>query len=59
MEFWFNRHHQNRLMEGRIVRALDPSKDVDGFHPINVAKLALSDGKRICALYTARLSTPP
>src|SRR5678815_2003688 len=32
-----------QIDEGRIVRALDPSKDVDGFHPINVAKLALSD----------------
>src|SRR6266568_38352 len=26
-----------------IVRALDPRKDVDGFHPLNVAKLALGD----------------
>jgi methylenetetrahydrofolate dehydrogenase (NADP+)/methenyltetrahydrofolate cyclohydrolase len=25
------------------VRALDPAKDVDGFHPANVAKLALGD----------------
>ncbi len=25
------------------MRALDPAKDVDGFHPINVAKLALGD----------------
>ena len=30
--------------EGAIVRALDPAKDVDGFHPLNVAKLALGDG---------------
>lgn len=29
--------------EGAIVRALDPAKDVDGFHPANVAKLALGD----------------
>ncbi len=29
--------------EGAIVRALDPAKDVDGFHPSNVAKLALDD----------------
>ncbi len=26
-----------------IIRALDPRKDVDGFHPENVAKLALED----------------
>ena len=29
--------------ESAIVRALDPAKDVDGFHPINIAKLALGD----------------
>src|SRR5947207_14341290 len=29
--------------ESAIVRALDPRKDVDGFHPENVAKLALDD----------------
>src|SRR6478672_10373777 len=29
--------------EAAIVRALDPKKDVDGFHPINVAKLTLGD----------------
>jgi len=29
--------------EAAIVRALDPRKDVDGFHPLNVAKLALGD----------------
>ena len=29
--------------EAAIVRALDPKKDVDGFHPVNVAKLALGD----------------
>ena len=29
--------------EAAIVRAIDPAKDVDGFHPANVAKLALGD----------------
>src|SRR4051812_35902340 len=29
--------------EAAIVRALDPRKDVDGFHPLNVAKLAMGD----------------
>lgn len=29
--------------EAAIVRAIDPRKDVDGFHPENVAKLALDD----------------
>src|SRR5213075_3058871 len=29
--------------EAAIVRALDPRKDVDGFHPENVARLVLDD----------------
>ena len=29
--------------EAALVRAIDPRKDVDGFHPVNVAKLALED----------------
>jgi methylenetetrahydrofolate dehydrogenase (NADP+)/methenyltetrahydrofolate cyclohydrolase len=29
--------------EAAIIRALDPAKDVDGFHPVNIAKLALGD----------------
>jgi methylenetetrahydrofolate dehydrogenase (NADP+)/methenyltetrahydrofolate cyclohydrolase len=29
--------------EAAIIRALDPAKDVDGFHPTNIAKLALGD----------------
>jgi methylenetetrahydrofolate dehydrogenase (NADP+)/methenyltetrahydrofolate cyclohydrolase len=32
-----------QIDEAAIVRALDPAKDVDGFHPINVAKLAMGD----------------
>ncbi len=32
-----------QIDEAAIVRAIDPMKDVDGFHPINVAKLALED----------------
>lgn len=31
------------INEQAIVRALDPRKDVDGFHPDNVARLALDD----------------
>jgi methylenetetrahydrofolate dehydrogenase (NADP+)/methenyltetrahydrofolate cyclohydrolase len=29
-----------QIDEAAVVRALDPAKDVDGFHPLNVAKLA-------------------
>ncbi|MDQ6625336.1 MAG: bifunctional methylenetetrahydrofolate dehydrogenase/methenyltetrahydrofolate cyclohydrolase FolD [Verrucomicrobiota bacterium] len=32
-----------QIDEAAIVRALDPAKDVDGFHPMNVAKLALGE----------------
>jgi methylenetetrahydrofolate dehydrogenase (NADP+) / methenyltetrahydrofolate cyclohydrolase len=32
-----------QIDEPAIVRALDPAKDVDGFHPANVAKLVLGD----------------
>src|SRR6187551_2249982 len=31
------------INEAEIVLAIDPRKDVDGFHPVNVAKLALED----------------
>lgn len=31
------------INEAAIVRAIDPAKDVDGFHPVNVAKLAMED----------------
>jgi len=29
--------------EAAVVRAIDPRKDVDGFHPLNVAALAMDD----------------
>jgi methylenetetrahydrofolate dehydrogenase (NADP+) / methenyltetrahydrofolate cyclohydrolase len=32
-----------QIDEQTIVRAVDPKKDVDGFHPQNVAKLAMND----------------
>ena len=32
-----------QIDEAAIVSALDPRKDVDGFHPLNVAKLAMGD----------------
>jgi len=32
-----------QIDEAAIVRAIDHRKDVDGFHPVNVAKLALED----------------
>ena len=32
-----------QIDEAAIIRALDPRKDVDGFHPLNIAKLAMGD----------------
>jgi methylenetetrahydrofolate dehydrogenase (NADP+) / methenyltetrahydrofolate cyclohydrolase len=32
-----------QIDEAAIIQAIDPAKDVDGFHPLNVAKLALAD----------------
>jgi methylenetetrahydrofolate dehydrogenase (NADP+)/methenyltetrahydrofolate cyclohydrolase len=29
--------------EAAVMRAIEPAKDVDGFHPVNVAKLALGE----------------
>jgi methylenetetrahydrofolate dehydrogenase (NADP+)/methenyltetrahydrofolate cyclohydrolase len=29
------------ISENRIIEAIDPSKDVDGFHPVNIGKMAL------------------
>ena len=31
----------NRIDEAAIIDAIDPAKDVDGFHPVNVGRLAL------------------
>lgn len=33
----------NEISEETIFSAVDPGKDVDGFHPLNVGKLALGD----------------
>jgi methylenetetrahydrofolate dehydrogenase (NADP+)/methenyltetrahydrofolate cyclohydrolase len=32
-----------QVNEKKVLNAIDPDKDVDGFHPVNVAKLALGD----------------
>jgi methylenetetrahydrofolate dehydrogenase (NADP+)/methenyltetrahydrofolate cyclohydrolase len=31
------------INEGEIIRLIDPAKDVDGFHPVNVGKLVMED----------------
>jgi methylenetetrahydrofolate dehydrogenase (NADP+)/methenyltetrahydrofolate cyclohydrolase len=32
-----------QINEAEVVLSIDPRKDVDGFHPVNVAKLAMED----------------
>jgi methylenetetrahydrofolate dehydrogenase (NADP+)/methenyltetrahydrofolate cyclohydrolase len=31
----------SHLAEGEVIEAIDPAKDVDGFHPINVGRLSI------------------
>lgn len=33
----------SHLDEERVIKTIDPAKDVDGLHPVNVAKLAMED----------------
>lgn len=32
-----------QIDEDEVIRAIEPSKDVDGFHPVNVGRLAIGD----------------
>ncbi len=34
----------DHIDEGRVVEAIDPSKDVDGLHPLNVGRIATDSG---------------
>ncbi|HSH74881.1 MAG TPA: bifunctional 5,10-methylenetetrahydrofolate dehydrogenase/5,10-methenyltetrahydrofolate cyclohydrolase [Longimicrobiales bacterium] len=34
-----------QIDEGKVIEAIDPSKDVDGFHPVNVGRLATDSGE--------------
>src|SRR6266849_5489819 len=36
----------NHIRAAEVLRAIDPSKDVDGFHPVNVGLLASGDAER-------------
>ena len=33
------------INENRVLYAIDPNKDVDGFHPVNVGKLMIGEGR--------------
>ncbi len=43
-----------QIDESKITLALDPAKDVDGFHPINVGKLSMLVGKPLAFLLMAK-----
>ena len=34
----------DQIDEGRVIEAIDPTKDVDGFHPVSVGRLATDSG---------------
>ena len=34
----------DHIDEGKVIEAIDPSKDVDGFHPVSVGRLATDSG---------------
>ncbi|GIT64551.1 MAG: hypothetical protein Ct9H300mP23_01780 [Nitrospinota bacterium] len=35
--------YQTKLIPKKIFQAIDPNKDVDGFHPVNVGKLVVGN----------------
>ena len=41
-----------QIDENKVIAAIDPDKDVDGFHPVNVGRLVIgTDGFRPCTPY--------
>ena len=52
MAYSFNYHCPEHLDASLIIEQIDPSKDVDGFHPVNVGRLTLRiPGLRPCTPY--------
>ena len=41
--YWCKARLPPHINEAAVVLEIDPAKDVDGFHPENVAKLVLED----------------
>lgn len=39
MVFWYNCHCPEHISEEKVLLAIDPEKDVDGFHPMNMGRL--------------------
>ncbi len=41
MAFWFSCRCRRRSIPDEVIAAIDPDKDVDGFHPLNVGRIAI------------------
>ena len=39
-EYWFNCHYPKHIDKQKVIETITPSKDVDGFHPMNVGNLS-------------------
>ncbi len=43
MVFWYKLPLPKQVSEQKILEAINPDKDVDGFHPINIGKLYIDE----------------
>ena len=39
MAYWYSCLYPNIFSEEKVINAIDPDKDVDGFHPVSVGKM--------------------
>ncbi len=51
---WSSCRCRRRSTQHAVIAAIDPAKDVDGFHPVNAGRLAIGP-RRARALHAARL----
>ena len=38
------------ISENKVIEAIDPQKDADGFHPVNIGKMVIGLPEVICLL---------
>ena len=41
----------DHISENKVIEAIDPGKDVDGFHPVNVGKMVVGLPSFVSATY--------